>query len=315
MIGRLVVVPALIVCVLLAVAVVVVLFGSSITDRIETTPDLLARLENDSGERTLGIMLMPQAKEVWQAAQELARRFERKDKFLKPEEIEPTAQRVIALLQRFPAGQDVEEGAPAQQYFLMIALARLQTPSAVAPLEGLLADPNWRTRRTALQALAMMRTMPEVRAALPGVVACLDDRRPEVQVVACAAVAALANPQDDGARRALAGRLEADREIQWNAAASLARLGDSRGKLVLMNMLDRAYWEKLDLEYPENGRLVRRKFSENEVSNYLKAAVEAAEHLHDAELASLIGKLRDDKSYVVRDAARAANAPTASGRA
>jgi len=302
--GRLFVVPALVVCVLLGVAVVVVLFGTSSTDKLESTAELLSRLEADTGERTMGLMLMPRAKESWQAAQELAQRFENKDRFLKAEEIEPTAERVIALLDRFPAGQDVEEAAPRQQYFLMMALGQLGSPSGVPPLIRLMNDANWQTRRTAIQALARMGDVPQARAALTSVLARLDDRRPEVQMVACAAAAVLADPKDPAAVRALAGRLEADREVQWNAATSLARLGDASGKTVLMNMLDRSYWEAIELEYQESGTLVRRKYTEAEVSQYLKAAIDAAGHLRDAELASMIARLREDRSHVVRDAAR-----------
>jgi len=102
----------------------------------------------------------------------------------------------------------------------------------------------------------------------------------------------------------VARKLEADREIQWNAALALSRLGSKRGKLVLMNMLDRSFWEGIDLKYEEDGATVRRKFTEAEVEYRLRAAIDAASRLDDDQLRALVVKLsRNDKSPVVRDAA------------
>src|SRR6185436_6900989 len=75
--GRLFIVPAIIVCVMLGVAVVVVMFGTTTIDKQASISDLIDRIEQDPGERTMS-MLFPRAKESWQAAQELARRFEQK---------------------------------------------------------------------------------------------------------------------------------------------------------------------------------------------------------------------------------------------
>lgn len=304
--ARLFVVPAIIVCLLLGVAVVVVLFGSTSIDKPETIADLLARIESDTGERTAGMLLSPHAKETWQASQELAQRLQNKEKFLTANEIEPTATRIVKLLEKFPAGQDVAEPGPGQQYFLMLALGRLASESAAAPLTNLLKDPNSTTRRTALQSLAEMRGTPAAKAVLPSVLPLLNDAKPEVQMVACATVASLADRGDNAAIKAVATRLESDREIQWNAAMTLARLGDLRGKMVLLNMLERGYWEKLDLEYLEGNSTIRRKFTEVEVANNLRSAIEAAANVKDADLAALVGRLKEDSSVQVRDAARVA---------
>src|SRR6185503_738143 len=107
---------------------------------------------------------------------------------------------------------------------------------------------------------------------------------------------------------AVADKLEADRELQWNAAMTLARLGSPRGKLVLMNMLDRSFWEGIELSYEEDHVPVRRKYEPVEVSRYLSAAIDAAAQLDDAELNEMIARLEKDKtnSFEVREAARAA---------
>lgn len=309
--ARLFIVPAIIVCVLLAVAVVVVLFGTTTSDKPQTVAALLERLEADTGERTLGYMLMPRAKEAWQASQELARRFEQRDKFLEPVEIEPTAQRLIKILAKYPPGRNVDEPGPAQQYFLIMALARLHTASGVEPLVALLRDENWWTRSTALQALAEMQSVPEAGGAIPAILPLLNDPVPAVQIVACATISCLAEKGDAAAVRALADRLEGEAEVQWNAAMALARLGSRSGKLVLLNMLSRDYWEGLDLQYMENGAPVRRKYSEAEVSRNLKSAIEAAAILEDADLAAAIAQLDKDRSVAVREAARVATGQSA----
>lgn len=317
--ARLFVVPAIIVCVLLAVAVVIVLFGTTTSDKPVSIATLLDRLDHDDGERTLDVMLMPQAKDSWQAAQELARRLADRDKFLTADEIEPTAQRIVKLIEKFGPGKNVNEAGPAKQYFLMLALARLGTPTAIPTLTALLKDPNASTRQTALQALADMRGVPGIESTIDQMLPLLSDPNTAVQIVACAAVGGLANPQQTVAVNALRAKLDADREIQWNAAIALAHLGNRSGKMVLMNMLDRSYWEAMDLSYDDGGTQVQRKYTEAEISRNLTSAIEAAARLADSDLTSQIAALESDKAHAVRDAARAARAEakpvsTATGR-
>src|SRR5262245_59306014 len=85
--ARLFVVPALIVCVLLAVAGVVVMFGSSSLGKQQSISELIEVLKYDDGQRTLTYMLLPHDKEYWQAAQELAKRLSNRDMALRPEEV------------------------------------------------------------------------------------------------------------------------------------------------------------------------------------------------------------------------------------
>lgn len=304
--ARLFAVPAVIVSLLIAVAVVVVLFGTTSIEKPRTLSELLSILDRDRGERTLGYMLLPEDKDYWQAAQEIARRLEDRDRAIRPEEVEPTTERLLAILKRFPPGQDVQDRGPNRQHFIMLALARLGAPQAVPALARLARDPNSGTRIAALKALAEMRDVPAVRDALPDVLACLDDRRVEVQLVACAATAAIATAGEPAAVAALADKLDADRELQWNAAMALARLGSPRGKLVLMNMLDRGFWMKSQVDYDDAGARIVRRLTDVEVSNNLCAAIDAASRLNDPELAALVAGLRDDPSAQVKNAARQA---------
>lgn len=296
----------MVVCILLAVAVVVVLFGSSTVDKPVGTLELVAQLEADSGERQMGLMLLPRAKEAWQAAQELAQRLEERDKYLKPEEIEPVAERLVSILGQFEPGRSVSEPAPAKQYFVMMALGRLGSAQGVEPLAAWLTDDNAWTRATALKALAEMGGVAEAGGIVPKVLPLLSDPEAQVRIVACATLAGLATPGDAATIRALCEQLEGDREVQWNAAMALARLGSGRGKLMLMNMLDRGYWEGMELTYEEPGALIRRGYGQAEVERNLTAAIDAAARLNDAELGALIAGLANDRSVTVRQAARAA---------
>lgn len=306
--ARLWVVPAIVVCVMLAVAGVVIMFGAPALGQQQSVAKLLEVLNQDDGRRTLDIAMMPNSKEVWQAAQELAKRLQDRDRALKPEEIQKTADTLVSILDRFAPGRDEKDTGMNREHFLMLALARTGVPTAVPSVARRLSDPNARTRMMALMALAEMKDVAEARATLPEVLPLLQDKDSAVTIVACAAVASLADPGDAVAVSALADRLEADRELQWNAAMALARLGSSRGRMVLMNMLDRSFWEKIDLDYMDGGTQVRRKFSPAEVARYLAAAVQAAGRLKDAELGALIDALEKDPSIEVREAVREAKA-------
>jgi HEAT repeat protein len=274
---------------------------------------MLSSLESNVGDRTLGQMLLPGDKEYWQAAQQLSSRLEQKDKYLRPEEVEPTAQRLIAILDRLGPGRSVEEPGARQQYFLLMALAHLEAASAVPPVLEFLEAPHPAARIAGLRALAQMHRVPEARQAVSKVLPLLEDGHAEVEIVACAALAALGEQGDPRVIRALEWKMGSDREVRWNAAMAMAHLGSAGGKLVLMNMLDRAYWEGIQLDYQEGNQRVQRQYTDVEVSNCLSAAIEAAGHLDDDDLADLIRGLCQDESHVVRESARAACRQTLTG--
>ncbi|HWL94052.1 MAG TPA: HEAT repeat domain-containing protein [Phycisphaerae bacterium] len=323
LVGKLFIVPAIVVCLMLGAAVVVVMFGSSSLDKPATIDELISTIEMDSGDRQVG-MLLPSAKESWQAAQELAHRFEKKSKedFPTDQEVDAAASRLIALVRAGAANAranvegDAAEKGLMRQHFLMTALGRLKSQSAVELLVDMLDDPNAQTRRVALQALADMgAVVPTAQAAIGRIYPLLNDPDTAVRMVACLTVAALAKPGDEKAVREVAALLDGDREVQWNAAAALSRMGNARGKLVLLNMLDRGFWTGLDLDYEEDQSRVVRKFSDREISGRLRAAVASAMYLkHDADVAAALEKLRDgDPAIEVREAARQAlqeNMPT-----
>ncbi len=315
LVGRLFIVPALVVCVLLAVAVVVVMFGASSIDQPGSIEDLLADIEADPGARTMNYLLLPQAKKAVQAAMALPKRISEEADQLDAEAAEGIAKRIVLILER-----DVDRGEAASsgEYglapghnrtpFLVSALGMLKTPVAVEPLIDALGHEDEEVRKAAIISLANLRTVAGADRALPLLYDILEEGRiKETKMLTCLAVAALANRGDADAIGHLSRLLEDDRELQWNAATGLAMLGSKRGKLVLMNMLDRGYWAGIDLRYEENQATVQRRFTDLEISNRLCAAIQAAAHLDDPDLTALIEKLRGaDASLRVREAARRA---------
>ncbi len=318
LIGRLFVVPAIIVTVMICLAIVVVLFGGTTVGQRPSIDDLLRTIESDAGKHTAGMMLFPADREVWQAAQELATRLTRKNQELTPEQIDQTAERIDRVLGTLkkPAGADDEvvRAFQTKQQFLIMALARLNTPRAVDTVAKYLDNTDPQARQAALSGLMEMRDQPAVHERVPAVVQRLDDESPAVQIVATAAVGVLAKPDDTAAIKALRQKLAGDREVQWNAAVALAKLGSKSGKAVLLNMLDRGFWEKSRVQYQDAAETIDRPFTSNEIDGYLGVAADAARRLDDADLRAGIERLKNDPSPSVREAARRAlteGAPTA----
>lgn len=307
LLARLFIVPAVLVSLLVVgLVVVVVLFGWSSVGQRPAMKDLLASIEADTGDRQAGV-LFPQSKEMWLAAKELAERLRRRDQELKPAELGPTAARLAAIVAPLETSSTLTDGQRLKGYFVLVALGQLGTPEAGQALIAAVDSKEPSLRQAALRGLVEMHAQPSARAGLPRVVAAMNDASPEVRLIACTAVSQLAEAGDRTATDALAGKLSEDREMQWNAAIGLARLGSPRGKLVLLSMLDRAYWEKNRVSYTTpQGQAVERAFTPGEVENYVGAAVDAAARLNDADLRAVIERLKNDPSVVVREhAARA----------
>jgi len=318
LIGRLFVVPAVIVTALICIAIVVVLFGGTSVGQRPSIDDLLRTIESDAGKHTAGMMLFPADREVWQAAQELATRLSRKEKELTPEHINQTAERIERVLSQLkkPVGADDAAVAAFQtkRQFLILALARLGTPQAVDTIAKYLDNSDPQARQAALTGLMELRGQPGVHEHLAAVVGRLDDDSPAVQIVATAAVGVIAQPGDAEAVKALRRKLAGDREVQWNAALALAKLGSKSGKAVLLNMLDRGFWEKSRVQYQDAAESIDRAFTPNEIDGYLAVAMDAAGRLDDADLRASIERLKSDPSPSVREAARrtlAGGEPTA----
>jgi HEAT repeat protein len=303
-------VPMLIIGVILGCAVVVVLlFGSIASDRERSIGSLLTTLETSSGERTAGVLL-PGERELWQVGRELALRLNKKEAELSSEELDQVVVRLSALVSRDAARTaDLSRMGRQRLTFIMQALALTGSAGAVAPLVEVLSDGHADTRVQALRALGGLRSLPEARQALPRIVESLADSNAAVRTSACVLISSLADEGDAAALEALDGAYyDQEREVRWNAALALARLGSLKGKPLLLDMLDRSYWErevKVRME-TSPGTVREYPMPPPAVDRYLSAAVEAASGLNDEELWTEISELSDDSSVQVRESVRTA---------
>ena len=304
--AKLFVVPLVIISVIVGSAIlVVVLFGTITTDRERSISSLLDVLEGHVGERTAGVLL-PNEKEVWQVGRELALRLQKKDTDLTAEELKTVVSRLSTLLGRLSAESDgLSEMGRKQMRFVIQALSRTGAAEAVEPIVAALDDGDPGTRREVLAALAALREISETHDVLHRLIGALKDDDSVVRTVACVAVSAVAESSDLEAIEAL-GRVyfDSDREVRWNAALGLARLGSDRGKSTLLDMLSRQYWEEDVKVRGEGGG--EYPLPPNAIVRYLVAAVEASSRLDDAEVWSQIRTLEEDESPAVKNAVRRA---------
>src|SRR5689334_7334772 len=80
LLARLCVVPAILVSMLVVgLMTVVILFGWPGIGQRPAVTELLTSMEQQGGERQLGVALLPRDKDIWLAAQELAERLKSRD--------------------------------------------------------------------------------------------------------------------------------------------------------------------------------------------------------------------------------------------
>jgi len=305
---RLFLVPLLIVVGIVGCAVVVVLlFGGIVTEPERSVDQLIAVLERPTGRKMVGMML-PRDKEVWQAAQELAGRLKRPDQELRGSDRTAVARRLAALVQRDgDSSAELSDGERQKLAFVMMALARVGEPESLPVLVDRLASPSAATRQAALIALSYYPGSEELGPFLAVMTERLTDEALEVRIVACAVVAHLAE-RAPGVRAFAADRLadglnDPEREVQWNAALGLGRLADRRCKLVLLDLLDRTYWEeKTSYRAPDpvtdSPGGVDHPLPPGRINVYLKTAIEAAACFLtepvDTEVRKALVRLSDD---------------------
>lgn len=306
LLARLVGVPLMIVGVIVGSAVIVVLsFGSITTERERPLDELVSVLEAGSGEKTAGVLL-PGEKELWQMAQELGARLTSKDRELTAEELESLVDRLSAALARdAEASATLTEMGRKKMHFMMRALAATELPAAVGPLIAMLSDGDPSTRREALAALSRMRRVTGIGDALPEMIKSLEDSDSVVRTVACVSISTIASSGDAGAIQALRrAYFDDNREVKWNAALGLARLGSSAGKSLLLDMLSRDYWEDevpIRKETPQGTR--EYEMPPGKVVQHLLAAIDGVSQLDDAEIREGMEALSRDSAVRVRNAA------------
>lgn len=315
MVGKLFGVPLAIIGVMVGGAVVVVfLFGAPIAVREEPIDALMQKLENSSGERSLGILLTRE-KELWQTALELSERLNKRESELSEDELKSVTDRLTAILQ---ADVSRLENVPTVEVertkqldlrsvrfeFLIRALGRTGRQEAVEPLIQLVNGTRERHAIAAMEQLGHLHGACEVRQAIPPIVAILGRaKKPETKVMACTVLSVLANPHDATVLEALnQARLSGDMETNWSASLSLARLGSAAGKDTLLELLDRNYLEA-DGRYQAtdaSGKAIRGRLRPDRVEQILIAGMDATEKLQDDDILAALKRLTSDKAPAVR---------------
>ncbi len=299
LLGRFFGVPLIIIGTIVGGAVtVVLLFGGPASPQPRSVNELLTVLESNSGERSAGVLL-PREKELWQTALELSTRLEKRSSELTPDELKTVTERIAAMIAADTSHLDQVSAAPefvaSQQgirsrrfEFLIHALGRTGRPEAIPPLLELVDDRREPYVAAAVQELGNLKELPESEQAVKPVTNLLSDStRPETLMVACTALSVLAKRGDADAINGIKSVLYAhEGEIAWSAALALARLGDGSGRSVLLDMLDRAYWEK-------GGRF---QTASRRIDGMLLAAIDAASGLDDPGLWDAIERLTSDPS-------------------
>lgn len=313
LLARLFAVPLLIVAMIVGCSVMVVLlFGWISTSQEESIEKLLARIEVGTGEKVMDVAMMPQDREVWQAAMELSRRLQSDDpRDLPPEKRPDVAHRLAKILDHTRTG-DQTEMAQEMQQFLLTALGWLREPESVGVVEAFASDESQslNVRRHAVGALVLMRTLPEARGAYPSLLPLLDSPEPVLRVAGVVAIGVLADRGDAVAIKALSEAYRSDdREVTWNATIALARLGAHLVTPMLTDMLDRSYWEQVELDLPDvpSGQGEPRRLTPTQVEGYLVLTIEAAQTLGDPSLQAPVKALMDDTSSRVRERASQAS--------
>lgn len=176
---------------------------------------------------------------------------------------------------------------PKVRKYLIIALERLGDHEAAPVLVESLKDTDPDVRLQAARALGVIGGIAGAAGPLAELLA---DEDPAIRKVA---VYALGQTRDPAAIPALVPRLDDPLEdIRWNAALALAVLGDTSGRDVIMQMLDRDHLETV------------AGITDLQKEDALINGVQAAYLLRDASFAPRVRELsRSDPSLKVRDIA------------
>jgi len=317
--GKLFGVPLVIIGSIVAGAILVVLlFGGPAAPQQRTIADILQSLEASSGQKSMGVLL-PQEKELWQMALELAKRLEKKDTEISETELPVIADRLAAMIRSelhrvdSPTGTKEEaERRSGRLRFLIHALGHTGRAEAFEPLLEVVQSGREPYVADAIRRLADLRSVAGIemdRAVEPVIRAMNASSRRETRLVAATALGAICPPNDAHAVCALSAvRLTSEGELAWSASVALAHLGNANGKITLLDMLDRKFWEEGDRyeKIDEAGNVRRYRMPSDRVEVLMAAAIDAASRLDDADLWESVLRLKSDKSAEVRAAALAA---------
>ena len=180
-------------------------------------------------------------------------------------------------------------GAMELRRFLAMSLGHLGNPDAVPALSEGLGDPDSETQIWTLWSLGEIADP----SAAPAVANSINSNDELVRKMAVYVLGVLENPTVAGDLRIALNDSSID--VRWNAAMSLAQLGDASGSEILMRLTDRDHLARFDL------------MSEEDRENVITNAVRCLGLLQLAGARNHLAILSvDDPSLKVRDAALAA---------
>lgn len=251
---------------------VYVLFGL-IADEDKTSSEYLDEIGMRSGS-------------AWQVAFELSRMIGRED----PARRDPSF--IPRLLNLFERSIDAD---PRLRRYLTLTLRELRDPSSVEALLSALDDDDLQTRLYAVEALGAIADPRALATLLPLVGA----PEPDLRKVTAHALGSMDGTET---RSALRGALnDPIIDVAWNAALSLARIGDPEGAPLLARMLDRDYLRGVTRADEEG---VPRSMTERQIRQAMINALHGLVRLEDR---SRLGTIRmvagSDPDLQVRQAA------------
>ena len=322
LIARLFIIPLLIV----AAAVGIMFIIGRMAGGSASFEDALARLRNPGGERTADLLIGPGSKQRYMDAKTVA------DKIMRvgadPAERVKISDELIEILDKH-----TNDGEGDVRHFLLLALGRAwQLPATTQPapsmgtaeevaarqralsaLQRYANAGNISNQKAAILALAYWAGRPEVRDALPMLIAKLRDESQDldVRLAAATVLGPVARPTDadviEALKFAMRDTRPEDIELVWGSALSLAQLGQTDVGDTILLLLDRNELSKakvLDRETdPKNPTF--RGLSDKEQERILINTMIGAARLDVPAVKEKIRWLKDnDPSPRVRAAAQ-----------
>ena len=299
-VGRLIVVPALIV---LCCVAVFLLFGLLTSQRGVDAKDLdkyMQLLSAPGGNRTLSNFLVGPDKGRWQHALKVSDLVH---------QIEDSHERTVRVKQLCEIARNSADDEDRIRGFLMMVLTNLEEADAIPTFAATLERDGREAPLFAIMGLAKVGHLPEAQKSLPKVAEVLETH-PDGGIRQAAAftlgtfgrhaTSPAVRQQAVDALTACVQRGDAVAPVRWNASIGLAYSGSPAGRKELLTMLDVEYMsrhvESSD-QRVQTGQRIRNRI----------AAVQAAALLNDPELTKALERLAEsDPEPPVRVAAQEA---------
>lgn len=320
LIVRLFLIPLLIV----AAAVGVMYLVGLMAGGTPTTEEILARLKNPGGGRTVDVLVGPGSKQRYLDAKALVDTMKKPEGLSTADRIELTNSLTDILANH--TGEDEGE----VRHFLLFALGRVwQMPAgaeadatreaetsrnkAIATLLQYANAPQVDVRKAAVGAFGFLGRQDASRSAIPALIERLTDTNEnfDVRLVAATVLGPIASPSDSEVIEALNTTMRdtdpRNAELVWSSALSLAQLGERDVEETILKLLSREELSKLKVYDRENDpkNPVFRALSEQEQERYLINTMLGATHLGSEAITAQMRVLAEkDRSARVRYAAK-----------